>query len=82
MVERIYRRNSGTQTIDTESSSSVDDELDSRPIEQIIPNVKKCTQCKGDFNKGVEVVVINSVTGYRGTFCSYECRRKWADEQD
>jgi hypothetical protein len=78
LVERSYR---GINRISEDSSPR--DEADSNePVEQIIPNVKLCTQCKGSFNKGVEIVVVNSVSGYKGTFCSSECRREWVKLND
>ena len=43
-----------------------------------IPQAKKCSYCKGPFNKGVEIVVIGGIKGYKGTFCSGECRSAWS----
>jgi hypothetical protein len=42
--------------------------------ERGIPQAKKCSFCKGPLNKGVEILVIGVISGYKGTFCCNECR--------
>jgi hypothetical protein len=63
MVERIYKRT----FIDEEQVITEDGDI----IES--PKAKACSECNGKLDKGVEVVVENTVKGYIGTYCSYRC---------
>jgi len=47
---------------------------DEKTEENIIPKAKGCSYCGGEFNKGVEIVVMGAIKGYKGTFCCNECR--------
>jgi len=60
MVDRSYHRDESTEETIKE--------------QEIIKKQKVCSYCKGPFNKGVEIVVMGAIKGYKGTFCCNECR--------